>query len=157
MAVLCIKCNKVISAQSDFCEFCGAAVENYKVSPTAKFSFANSGTLAPTQQSSYGQPLEHVRRLNFRKRLAVNMMILLSISIVSVFFIFVTGGLDAANEMASIRSISGNSIDEAFYQHYGEYLVMQGGLICGIYETLMQFAWVFFLWLYKDSKSKLRE
>jgi|GEM_PF-3832657 len=151
----CTNCGKELNEGTKFCNTCGVPCRDSFVlsAPSAPSAAPATPRSAPSMSGTN----EKVRRLTFRKNLAIVMLVLLSISIVWVFISFVSSGLPAADRMSAIRSVGGQTMEEVYYKEYGKYLSMQGGLICGIYEIILQIGWVLSLWLLMDSKSKIRE
>ena len=116
--MLCENCGNVIKEGEKFCGKCGKSIEQGEVK--------NNVSNERNTESNQGAPLIRL------------VLYIVAIIVIIMFFNGAGTIAEASDKMLTLRSVSGETVAEAYYQYYGRFLeglaiVIRGlGITCGI-------------------------
>lgn len=121
----CEKCGNEIKEGEKFCAKCGNNLEQEEIKKESTTEKAKDYVQKNIENK---QPIQIVK------------LVLYILAIVIVIMTFSSAGTiaEASNDMQNLRSVSGETIAEAYYQYYGTFLeglatmVRALGITCGI-------------------------
>lgn len=121
----CEKCGNEIKEGEKFCAKCGNNLEQEEIKKESTTEKAKDYVQKNIENK---QPIQIVK------------LVLYILAIVIVIMAFSSAGTiaEASNDMQNLRSVSGETIAEAYYQYYGTFLeglatmVRALGITCGI-------------------------
>lgn len=121
----CEKCGNEIKEGEKFCAKCGNNLEQEEIKKESTTEKAKDYVQKNVENK---QPMQIVK------------LVLYILAIVIVVMAFSSAGTiaEASNDMQNLRSVSGDTVAEAYYQYYGTFLeglatmVRALGITCGI-------------------------
>lgn len=123
--MFCNKCGNEIKEGEKFCAKCGNNLEQEEIK---KENTTEKATDYVQKNVENKQPMQIVK------------LVLYILAIVIVVMAFSSAGTiaEASNDMQNLRSVSGETVAEAYYQYYGTFLeglatmIRALGITCGI-------------------------
>ena len=121
----CEKCGNEIKEGEKFCAKCGNNLEQEEIK----------------KESTTEKAKEYVQKnVENKQPIQIVKLVLYILAIVIVIMAFSSAGTigEASNDMQNLRSVSGDTVAEAYYQYYGTFLeglatmIRALGITCGI-------------------------
>lgn len=166
MGKYCSKCGQELEADVEYCTNCGTAAEaQQEVEAQVEQPIQTA-----TDFTKDEMVLKHRYSMaKFKKGLAIFMIISTAVAmIIGIVNIFkITGSYEKATEHAQsisyIESVGGKTLEEAYYQDYGDYLenevvitYINTCILSGLYQTILFFSLFFWIYLFKKANLEKR-